>query len=214
PETTDADVLEAAVLRRADWTPLGTRAQAIRCQAAVGEAAVVFTPSWYAYADQANPDTPVQGCERGASDSMLEALPRGVGRTALCAIGWRAVVRPGAAYPYAGMGVRTAGSMGDVEAIWIETRSSGKSFEIRAQLNLEDQEFFECGDPRKAPYEQRLRCDGTGEWVRWRLPVAGFKPAYGKPDALDPGRVVSLHFQNAPGHEGPLECDVRIGGVE
>ena len=214
PITTNADILEAAALRRADWTPLGTRAQAIRCQAAIGEAALVFTPSWYAYDDHANPDTPIRGCERGESDSILEALPRGDGRTALCAIGWRAMVRPGTEYPYVGMGVRTAGNIEGIEAIRIETRSTGTPIEITAQLSMEEQEFLECGDAKKAPHEQRLRCDGTGEWVDHRLPISGFKPTYGKPDALDLSRVVALHFQNAPGYTGPLDCDVRISGVD
>jgi hypothetical protein len=214
PETVDADILEAAALRRDDWSPFGTRAQAIRCQAAVGEAAVFFTPSWYAYDDHANPDTPIRGCERGESDSILEALPRGVGRTELCAIGWRAVVRAGTTFPYAGMGVRTAGNLDGVKAILIETRSTGKPIPITAQLNLEEQELLPCGDPGKAPHEQRLTCDGSGEWVVHRLPIAGFKPTYGTPEALDLGRVVSLHFQNAPGVDGPFECDFRIAGVE
>jgi hypothetical protein len=112
------------------------------------------------------------------------------------------------------MGVRTAGNLDEIDAILVETRSQGKPIEITAQLNLEEQEFLECGDARKAPHEQRLKCDGTGEWVSWRLPISGFKPSFGKPDSLDLSRVVSLHFQNAPGFEGPLECDFRIGGVE
>ena len=214
PETEDAAILEAAALRRSDWSPFGTRAQAIRCQAAVGEAALFFTPSWYAYDDQANPDTPIRGCERGESESILEAMPRGVGRTALCAIGWRAVVRPGTPFPYAGLGVRTAGNLDGVKVIQIETRSTGKPFAVTAQLHLEDQEFLPCGDARKAPHEQRLTCDGSGEWILQRLPIAGFKPSYGAPDSLDLGRVASLHFQNAPGVDGSLACDFRIAGVE
>ena len=56
PETVDADLLEAAALRPSDWSTFGTRAQAIRCQPALGEAALFFTPSWYAYDDQSNPE--------------------------------------------------------------------------------------------------------------------------------------------------------------
>jgi hypothetical protein len=214
PETTDADVLEAAALRRQAWSPIGTRAQAIRCQAALGEAANVFAPSWYAYDDRANPDTPIRGCERGESESILEALPWGEGRTELCSIGWRSVIRPGSAFPFAGMGVRTAGGLENVRTIMVETRSTGDAFQVTAQLNLEDQETMPCGDERKAPHEKRLTCDGSGEWVTHRLPVSGFRPTWGRPPALDLKRVISLHFQNLPGHEGPLECDFRIVGVE
>lgn len=214
PVTADADVLERAVLGRQAWSPIGTRAQAIRCQAALGEAAQVFAPSWYAYDDRANPDTPIKGCERGESDSILEALPWDEGRTELCSIGWRAFIRPGSAFPFAGMGVRTAGGLEGTKAVTVETRSTGEAFQITAQLNMEDQESMPCGDQRRAPYEKRLTCDGSGEWVAHRLPLSGFRPTWGRPAALDLSRVISLHFQSAPGHEGALECDVRIASVE
>jgi len=214
PETADADVLEAAVFRRQAWSPIGTRAQAIRCQAALGEAAQHFAPSWYAYDDRSNPDTPIEGCERGESESILEALPWGEGRTEMCSIGWRAVIRKGSGFPYAGMGVRTAGGIEGLRAVIVETRSTGEPFQITAQLNMEEQDTMPCGDERKAPHEKRLTCDGSGEWLAHRLPFAGFHPTWGNPSALDLSKVISLHFQNLPGHDGPLECDFRIVGVE
>ena len=214
PTTADADVLEASVYRRQAWSPIGTRAQSIRCQAALGKAAEVFAPSWYAYDDRSNPDTPIRGCEIGYSESILEALPWGEGRTEMCAIGWRGVIREGSAFPFAGMGVRTAGGLEGIRTIVVETRSTGDAFQITAQLNLEEQETMPCGDQRKAPHEKRVTCDGSGEWVTHRLPIAGFKPTWGAPPALKLERVISLHFQNLPGYVGPLDCDFRIVGVE
>lgn len=211
-QTVNADELEAAA--QPERTPIGTRGHQIRCQAAVGEAGEVFAPSWYAYDDRKNPGTPIEGCEEGHSESVLEALPWGEGRTSLCSIGWHAMLREGSTWPYTGMGVRTAGGLEGVRSVTIETRSTGKPFAVTAHLIMEQQELLPCGDEAKAPYEERVLCDGTGNWNRQTLSTARFAPTWGAPGPLDLKRVVSLHFQNLPNHEGTLDCDVRIVAVD
>jgi len=215
PVTEDADVLERAALNSMrHFTPIGTRAQMIRCQAAMPDADLVFAPSWYAYDDRANPDTPIRGCERGYSESMLEALPWGEGRTQLCAIGWRGLIREGTPYPYVGMGVRTNGGLEGTRRFTIETRSTGEPLELHVHLIMEEQQHMLCGDEEKAPYEHPIVCDGSGEWKAQTVELSKFAPTWGKPKALDLMSVVSVHFQNKPGYTGPIDCDFRIVDAE
>ncbi len=214
PTTDDADVLEAAVYRNQPWSLPGTRAKSLRCQAAIGAAADRFAPTWYAYDDRANPGTSIRGCEPGLSESILEALPRGEGRTELCAIGWHAVLRSGSAYPFVGMGVRTPAGLAGVKTIVVETRSTGRPIRLAAQLHMQEQEALPCGDSGGGPHVQPLTCDGSGEWVAHRLPVRRFVPSWGTPPELNPDQVSALHFQSGPGQGGSFQCDIRIAAVE
>ena len=214
PTTDDADVLEAAVYRNQPWSLPGTRAQSLRCQAAIGAAAERFAPTWYAYDDRANPGTPIRGCETGLSESILEALPRGEGRTELCAIGWHAVLRSGSAYPFVGMGVRTPGGLAGVKTMVVETRSTGRPIRLAAQLHMQEQEALPCGDSGGGPHVQPLTCDGSGEWVAQRLPIRRFVPSWGTPPKLNLDQVSALHFQSGPGQGGSFQCDIRIAAVE
>ena len=215
PATESADVLERAARNRLpQHTPVGTRAQVIRCQAAMPDADLVFAPSWYAYDDRANPDTPIAGCERGDSESMLEALPWGEGRTQLCAIGWRASAREGASFPYVGMGVRTHGGLEGTRRFTIETRSTGDPRSLEVQLIMESQQHMLCGDEQKAPYAHPIVCDGSGEWTAQTVELSAFAPTWGKPAALDLMSVVSVHVQNRAGETGAIACDLRIVDAE
>jgi len=215
PQTEDADILERAAMNpMRDFTPVGTKGHLIRCQAAMPDADLVFAPSWYTYDDRANPDTPIHGCERGHSESMVEVKPWGEGRTLLCSVGWTGLIREGTPYPYVGMGVRTNGGLEGTRRFTIETRSTGESLELSVHLIMEAQQHMLCGDEEKAPYEHTVVCDGTGEWKAQTLELSKFAPRWGKPKALDLMTVSSVHFQNLSGFEGGIACDFRIVDAE
>ncbi len=215
PETEDANVLEAASRPRiVGYTPVGTRAQKLRCQGALGTAADYFAPSWYAYDDTANPGIPLPGCEMGHSDSMLEALPWDDENPLLCSIRWEGTIRAGSTYPFIGAGVRALAGLPGLKSVTVETRSTGEPVDIQAMLIMEEQEVLGCADMRKAPYEKTLKCDGSGEWRAQTLHFKDFKPNWGEPPPLRMDTAVALHFQNVPGFEGELKCDLRVIAVE
>lgn len=196
------------------FSPVGTRAEALRCQAALGSAADYFSPDWYTYSDRDNPDTSVDGCDVGMSASLLEALAWGEGRTNLCAIRWIVDIQRAARYPYVGMGVRLATGNADklskMREIVIETRST-KPVTMDAQLLMVDQENMDCGDERKSPYGHAITCDGTGAWTKQTIRVADMNaPAWGKPPPFSQARAIALHFHMGPESVGHHECDIRI----
>ncbi len=202
------------------FSPIGTRAEALRCQAALGTAAEYFSNDWYTFSDRDNPDTAIEGCDVGMTGSLLEALPWGEGRTNLCAIRWIVDFQRVARYPYAGMGVRFRTNdpkkLAEMREIVIETRSE-KPVEMDAQILMLQQENMECGDERKSPYGLRVTCDGTGEWREQVITLGELEaPAWGKPAPFSASQAIALHFHmGADRMKAGLhnECDVRIRDV-
>lgn len=194
--------------------PPGTRGATVRCQAAPPELSPRFMAAWYTYSDKDNPGSVTKGCEIGASDSILEVLAFDETDISRCAIGWEANLLPGAAYPFAGMGVRLRdGNFADSAGLILETRSSGKAVDLRAELVMREQELLQCGDERAAHFGGGVRCDGSGQWRRQELRFDKLIATWGKPPALRLDDIVALHFQSKPGHLGPIDCDFRVIGV-
>ena len=194
--------------------PPGTRAPTVRCQAAPPELSPRFMAAWYTYSDKDNPGSVVKGCEIGASESILEVLAFDDTDISRCAIGWEANLVPGAAYPFAGMGVRLRdGNFVDSAGLILETRSSGRSVDLRAELVMREQELLQCGDERAAHFGGGVRCDGSGQWRRQELRFDKLIATWGKPPPLRLDDIVALHFQSKPGHLGPIDCDFRVIGV-
>jgi hypothetical protein len=199
------------------FSPIGTRAEALRCQAALGNATEYFSNDWYTYSDRDNPDTAIEGCDVGMTGSLLEALPWGEGRTNLCAIRWIVDFQRVAKYPYAGMGVRMrtkdAAKLAEIKEVVIETRSR-EPVTMEAQFLMVDQENLECGDERKSPYGATVQCDGTDTWTKQVITVGDVKPpAWGKPPPFSMSKAVALHFhmgKEAMDRATHQECDVRI----
>ena len=194
----------------APMSPVGTRAAAVRCQAALSPADELFSEDWYTFSDADNPGTAVTGCDRGMSPSLLEVLPWGEGRTELCSIRWTAELSPPAKSPFAGFGVLLRKQRApDLRSVVIETRST-TPVDLHADFLMNHQMNLPCGDERGGAWSQPVRCDGSGEWKRQELRLDKLKPRWGKPGSLSPGDVAAMHFVSAASALGPTGCDVRI----
>lgn len=191
--------------------PPGTRAPNVRCQALSAEHGLRFMSAWYTYTDRDSPGNTTPGCEVGLSESILEVLPFDETDISRCAIGWEAKVVEGAAYPFAGMGVRLRDTdLTDSTAIIVETRSTGAPLSLRAELVMRAQEYMQCGDERAAHFGAALQCDGTGAWKRHSLDLTRLNATWGKPAPLDLHDITALHFQSTGKFTGPIDCDIRI----
>ena len=191
--------------------PPGTRAPNIRCQAASAEHNLRFMSAWYTYTDRDSPGNTTPGCEVGQSESILEVLPYDEVDISRCAIGWEAKVVAGAAYPFAGMGVRMRDNdLSDATSIVLETRSTGAPVNLRAELVMRSQEFMQCGDERAAHFGAAIKCDGTGAWKRQTLDLTRLNATWGKPAPLDLHDITALHFQSTGAFTGTIDCDIRL----